>query len=225
MNGAHDLGGREGLGPVNPTTEEPLFHADWERTVFTLFVPAVMAGMNLDEFRHGIEQMHPVEYLSSPYYEHWLHTFVHGLIDKGVISAEEMEAKARLYRENPDAPLPARSDPEQAKLMLDILRAGASTKMEVTDTPRFKVGQTVEVRNYQPTGHTRLAGYLRGKVGTVDRVYDAFVFPDTNSRREGEQPQYIYSVRFDAAHVWGPDTAEPNETIYFDFWESYLTAA
>jgi hypothetical protein len=36
MNGAHDLGGMHGLGPINPEpeTEEPVFHADWEKRVF-----------------------------------------------------------------------------------------------------------------------------------------------------------------------------------------------
>lgn len=227
MNGVHDLGGLEGLGPVNPTKQgkEPAFHSEWEKSVFSMLVPALLAGINLDEFRHGIEKMHPVEYLSSRYYEHWLHTMAHGLIEKGVISEAEFEERTRHYLDNPDAPLPERSDPEQVKLLLDVLHAGASTKMPTDATPRFKVGETVRVKTYHPSGHTRAARYMRGKQGVVDRVYDSFVFPDTNSRREGENPQYVYSVRFEAAHVWGAETSEPNETIYFDLWEPYLEAA
>ncbi|MEW6472401.1 MAG: nitrile hydratase subunit beta [Actinomycetota bacterium] len=224
MNGVHDLGGTEGLGPVAPTREgeEPVFHADWERTVFAMLVPSLLAGINLDEFRHGIEKMHPAEYLSSRYYEHWLHTIERNLIDKGVIDAKELEEKARFYRNNPDAPLPNRQDAAQTNLLLDVLRAGASTRMPTDAEPRFKPGQTVRVKNHHPSGHTRLARYLRGKQGVVDRVYDSFVFPDTNSKREGEHPQYVYSVRFEAEEVWGPETSEPRESIYFDFWEPYL---
>jgi nitrile hydratase beta subunit len=227
MNGVHDLGGTEGLGSVAPTREgeEPVFYSDWERRVFAMLVPSLLAGINLDEFRHGIERMHPAEYLSSRYYEHWLHTIEKNLVSKGVIDSKELGEKTRYYRENPDAPLPERQDAEQTKTLLEIMHAGASTKMPTSASAKFKPGQTVVVKNYHPSGHTRAARYLRGKHGVVDRVYDSFVFPDTNSKGEGENPAYVYSVRFDAQEVWGPDTSEPNETIYFDLWEPYLEAA
>jgi nitrile hydratase subunit beta len=226
MNGVHDLGGTDGLGPVAPIKEgeEPLFYADWERATFAMLVPSFLAGINLDEFRHGIERMHPAEYLSSRYYEHWLHTYEKNLTEKGVIDPDEFEEKVRYYRENPDAPLPDRQDPEQTKQLLDVMHAGASTRMPAQGEPKFKPGQPVRTRNHHPSGHTRLPRYLRGKQGVVDRVFDSFVFPDTNSRREGENPQYVYSVRFEAQEVWGAETSEPNETIYFDCWESYLEA-
>ena len=227
MNGVHDLGGTEGLGPVAPTKEgeEPVFYSDWERAVFGLLVPSLLAGMNLDEFRHGIERMHPAEYLSSRYYEHWLHTIETNLTEKGVIDPNELEEKVRHYRENPDAPLPDRQDAEQTKTLLEVMHAGASTRMPTDGEPRFKPGQTVRVKNHHPSGHTRLARYLRGKQGVVDRVHPSFVFPDTNSKREGENPQYVYSVRFEAPEVWGAETSESNETIYFDLWEPYLEGA
>ncbi|HKN40424.1 MAG TPA: nitrile hydratase subunit beta [Acidimicrobiia bacterium] len=227
MNGVHDLGGTEGLGRVAPTKEgeEPVFYSDWERAVFAMLVPSLLAGINLDEFRHGIERMHPAEYLSSRYYEHWLYTMEKNLIEKGVIDAKELEERTRYYLENPGAPLPARQDAEQTRSLLEIMRAGVSTRMPKQGDPQFKPGQPVRVKNYHPSGHTRLARYLRGKLGIVDRVYDSFVFPDTNSKLEGENPQHVYSVRFDAQEVWGPETSEPAEMIYFDFWEPYLEAA
>lgn len=227
MNGVHDLGGTEGLGPVAPLKEgeEPRFYADWERAVFAMLVPSLLAGVNLDEFRHGIERMHPAEYLSSRYYEHWLHTYETNLTAKGIIDRTELEEKIRYYRENPDAPLPERQDPGQTKTLLEVLHAGASTKMPRDGEPQFKVGQTVRVKNQHPSGHTRMARYLRGKQGVVDRVYDSFVFPDTNAKGEGENPQFVYSVRFQAQEVWGAETSEPNEAIYFDLWEPYLDAA
>lgn len=94
MNGMHDLGGMHGMGPINPEANEPVFHADWERRVFGLFVTAFAGGhFNVDEFRHGIERMAPAHYLESSYYEHWLHAIETLLIEKGAISRQELDAR------------------------------------------------------------------------------------------------------------------------------------
>lgn len=224
MNGVHDLGGVDGLGPIAPPAEEAIFHSEWEKRVFAMFIPYAQAGLNLDQFRHGIEKMHPVEYLTGRYYEHWLRTIEDGLVDKGVIDPEELEARTRHYLENPDAPLPEASNPEQIEEFLEVYKNGGSTRRESDQPAKFEVGQRVRVVNINPTGHTRSARYLRGKVGAVERVYEPFVFPDTNSKEEGENPQYVYNVRFDAEDVWGTLEGE-RHTILFDFWEPYLEAA
>jgi nitrile hydratase subunit beta len=224
MNGVHDLGGLDGLGSVNPEADEPVFHSEWERVVFAMFIPFVFAGLNLDQFRHGVEKMHPVEYLSSRYYEHWLRTIEDGLVSKGVIDEQELEERVRHYLENPDAPLPEGGDPSQADRFIEIYRTGGSTRRDSDKRPRFKAGERVRVRNINPTGHTRCARYLRGKEGVVERVYDAFVFPDTNAKEEGENPQPVYNVRFDAAEVWGPARDREHHTLRFDLWEPYLEA-
>lgn len=90
--------------------------------------------------------------------------------------------------------------------------------------PRFKVGDRVRARNVHPTGHTRLARYVRGKRGVIARVYGAHVFPDSNAMGRGEDPQWLYAVRFEARELWG-DSAEPGQAVYFDAWESYLEPA
>ncbi len=69
--------------------------------------------------------------------------------------------------------------------------------------------------------HTRLPGYARGKTGVIATVNGAFVFPDSNAQSLGENPQYCYSVRFEAAELWGSDT-KSNSCVYIDMWESYL---
>jgi nitrile hydratase beta subunit len=225
VNGVHDLGGLDGLGAIDPTPEERVFHSEWEKRVFAMFIPFAAAGLNLDQFRHGIEKLHPVEYLAGRYYEHWLHTIEDGLVSKGVIDAHELEERTRQYLENPDSRLPEGGDPEQAERFVQLYRTGASTRRETDAQPRFKVGDRVRVRNLNPTGHTRCARYLRGKEGVVERVYDAFVFPDTNAEEEGENPQPVYNVRFDAADVWGPGQDGERHMIRFDLWEPYLEAA
>ena len=94
MNGIHDLGGMHGHGPVNPEPDEPVFHAEWERRVFALQMATFAGGhYKVDEFRHAIERMDPAHYLESSYYEHWLCAMETLLIEKGVLSQAELDAK------------------------------------------------------------------------------------------------------------------------------------
>lgn len=95
MNGVHDLGGEQGHGPINPETNEPVFHADWEKRAFAMFFATFAGGMlNVDEFRYAIERMEPAEYLRSSYYEHWLHTYETLLTEKGILTRDELERRA-----------------------------------------------------------------------------------------------------------------------------------
>ncbi len=94
MNGMHDLGGMHGIGRIVREKDEPVFHADWERRMVGLFIAAFAGGhYNVDEFRHAIERMDPAEYLTSSYYEHWLHSLETLLVEKGVVKKEELDAK------------------------------------------------------------------------------------------------------------------------------------
>jgi len=94
MNGIHNLGGMHGIGRIVREKDEPVFHADWERRMVGLFIAAFAGGhYNVDEFRHAIERMDPAEYLTSSYYEHWLHSLETLLVEKGVVKKEELDAK------------------------------------------------------------------------------------------------------------------------------------
>ena len=100
MNGVHDLGGMHGMGPIDPEPNEPVFHASWERTVFGLFVTTFAGGhFNVDQFRHAIEKMHPAHYLTSSYYEHWLHAMESMLIDSKVLSESEITDRMAQLKE------------------------------------------------------------------------------------------------------------------------------
>lgn len=93
MNGVHDLGGMDGMGPIDVEPNEPVFHAEWERRVFGMFLPIFAAGyFNIDELRHAIERMGPA-YLTTTYYEHWLHAYETLLVEKGAITAQELAAR------------------------------------------------------------------------------------------------------------------------------------
>ena len=44
MDGIHDLGGKQGFGPVRYTLNAPAFHARWEVRANSLYAHAVRSG-------------------------------------------------------------------------------------------------------------------------------------------------------------------------------------
>ncbi len=93
MNGAHDLGGMHGLGPINaePEAEEPVFHTAWEKRVFGLTLAAGSLGKwNIDISRHARERQHPIDYLRHTYYENWLVGLEKLLVEAGLVTTEEL---------------------------------------------------------------------------------------------------------------------------------------
>ena len=222
MDGVHDLGGMQGFGPVEREENEPTFHAAWEAAVLAMMRAGGSRGLfNIDEFRHGIERMVPAHYLRATYYEKWLDGVTRILVEKGVVGAEELAARRAFFERQPDAPataplsgpLPPRPPFNQGWVQDAIRETGA--------TPRFAPGDPVRTREMHPHGHTRLPRYARGKRGVIHRCHGIHVFPDTNAHGQGEQPQPLYSVRFDARELWG-ESAEPNQVVHIDLWESYL---
>lgn len=219
MNGAHDLGGMHGFGPIGANPDEPLFHAEWERKCFALTLAAGFTGQwNIDASRFAREQMPPAEYLATGYYEHWLYGLEYLLADRGMATPEEM-ADGRLHVE----PKPIARALE-AKDVGKVLSKGGPSERASDAKPQFGVGDRVRTANINPATHTRLPRYARGKVGTVELLHGTHVFPDTNARYAGEEPQHLYTVRFDGEELWGPD-AEPGTSTSLDLWESYLDAA
>lgn len=225
MTRIHDLGGRRGFGRVQAEEDEPVFHEPWEKDIFGIMLATMGQGIyNLDEFRHGIEKMPPSEYLGTTYYEHWLETVEQNLVAHGIITREALDERLKLYAQTPDAILPERKNPELVQQLKRLVKEGGSTARQVERERKFKKGDRVQVRNVYPSGHTRLPNYVRGKHGVIDRVYPAFVLPDTNAHLKGENPEHVYAVQFDAQELWG-DAAEANSEVYVDLWESYLEPA
>jgi nitrile hydratase len=222
MDGVHDLGGMQGFGPVEREENEPTFHAGWEAVVLAMQHAGRLGLLyNIDEFRHGIERMAPAHYLRASYYEKWLEGMTRVLLEKGVVNAEELTARQTFFEQRPDAPATAGlSGPPRAR---DASRRGSMTDFirDTGATPRFGPGDPVLTRDMHPHGHTRLPRYARGKRGVIHCCHGIHVFPDTNAHGQGEQPQPLYSVRFDARELWG-ESAEPNQAVHIDLWESYL---
>jgi nitrile hydratase beta subunit len=225
VNGIHDLGGMHGFGPVEREQDEPVFHADWERVVYAIQRARTALDLfNIDEMRHGIERMPPLQYLAASYYERWLATIELNLVEKGILSPEEIEARTAYFRDQPGAEVPRRDDPALVERVASTLRANPHFDRELARPPRFREGDHVVTHHFQPRGHTRLPRYARGKRGIIDRVRGGYVFPDTSAHGAGEQPQPVYSVCFESAELWA-DSAEPRASVYLDLWESYLEPA
>ena len=105
-----------------------------------------------------------------------------------------------------------------------VLYRGGPTERDTNTTAKFKAGDPVRAKNINPTTHTRLPRYVRGRVGTIERIIGCHVFPDSNASGAGENPQWLYTVRFDGPELWGKD-ADPTLSVSVDAWESYLEPA
>ena len=215
MNGIHDLGGMHGYGPVSIEPNEPAFHHDWEARVMGMTFPVlVQSGATPDKHRHAVERMMPAHYLSSPYFEHWLHALETLLLDKDLVTKAELES-GRAAPGNKATPVLT------ADIAGAVLATGASAKRAEGAAPRFKPGDRVRTRNDHPINHTRLPRYARGKVGTIQIDHGIFVTPDAVAHDLGEKPQHVYSVRFVARELWG-NNASMVDTLRLDLWDEYL---
>jgi nitrile hydratase beta subunit len=216
MNGIHDLGGMQDMGPVPYERTEPVFHESWEGRVFALNrATGAWRKWNIDASRFQRELIPPAEYLRMSYYGRWLEALVELLLKTGLVTQEELESGQ-----------PSRGSPKLApQLMPDQvgpwLAHGAPTNRNVPSAAHFRVGQSVRARNMHPVGHTRLPRYARGKSGTIVRDHGGFVYPDTNALFQGEQPRHLYSVRFSAQELWGAQ-AKAQDSVSLDLWEPYL---
>jgi nitrile hydratase beta subunit len=219
MNGPHDLGGQMGFGSVAPEKDEPIFHAEWEKRALGVTLTAgAMGHWTIDESRHARESLHPADYYSSSYYEIWIKALETLLKRHGFVTAEELASGTVLG---------AGTTPKRvlkAENVASVLARGGPCDRPVEGSARFEAGDRVRAKNFNPTGHTRLPRYARGKVGVVEAVRDGFVFPDSNAHAQGENPQRVYTVVFDGREIWG-EGADPTLTVSIDAWESYLEPA
>lgn len=217
MNGAQDLGGMMGFGPVVPEQNEPIFHAPWERRALGVTLCCNALGeWNIDINRHSRESLHPVDYLSFSYYEVWIAGLTRLLAARHIVTPEELAAGKALT-----APVPTKRSALKAADVPALLAKGGPCDRPLPRTAVFNVGDRVRAKNINPVGHTRLPRYVRGKAGIVERIQGSFVFPDTNAHGKGEDPQWVYSVVFTGPEVWGK-AADPSLTIAVDCWEPYL---
>src|SRR3954468_23756353 len=93
MEGAHDMGGVAWSGPVVPEPDEPMFHAEWERRAFAITLAMGMpGGWNIDMSRFAREDRPPQDYLSKSYYQIWLAGLERLMLERSLVSPDEVAA-------------------------------------------------------------------------------------------------------------------------------------
>ena len=204
MDGVHDLGGRQGFGPVRYMHDAAAFHARWEVRVNALYAQAVRAGLfNMDEYRHAIERMEPRHYLSASYYERSLTSLATLCVEKGIVPLAELE--------------------ERAGGTFRIAQPAAPGRGNVASRTSFVPGDRVRVRDDHVAGHVRMPAYIRGRTGVVVGVSPAYPFPDAHAHGVAADDEPTYDVRFHAEDLW-PGSAEP-ALVHVGVFASYLTPA
>jgi nitrile hydratase len=219
MNSIHDMGGMQGLGPVAPEQNEPVWHAPWEARVYALSGAIGAWGRwTGDASRQQIEGMPAADYLRLSYYEKWLYGLTENGIRHGLFTREEVDTGL------PDPLAPKATPPLTAGRVAEVMLRGGPKTREVERQPRFRIGDAIVTRNIHPLTHTRLPRFARGKAGVITALHGAHVFPDTNAQFQGENAQPLYTVKFQARTLWG-EAANPRDTVCLDLWEDYLDPA
>jgi len=219
MNGVHDMGGMQDMGPVKAEPNEPVFHHSWEGRIFALRrAMGAWRKWNIDASRYAVELVPPVDYLRLSYYERQFVAFLEMLVEHKFVTPEELQSGA------PAADTPTATPALTVEKAKALIAKGVPVKRDLPIAPRFQPGQKIRTLNINPATHTRLPRYARDKSGTIGRDHGVFVFPDTNATFLGEHPQHLYSVRFAARELWGQQ-ASRNDSVYLDMWDAYLEPA
>ena len=203
-----DLGGMDVPGAIVQEPEGEHFHAPWEPRVMALVVAMGPTGMSNIDMNRAARETLP-NYRDLSYYEIWLAALEKLAQEKGVLS---------------DSP-PAPKQVLRADLVAPVIRQGSPFARAPTALARYAVGDRVRTIDTQPDHHTRLPAYARGKVGTVERIHGAHVFPDTNAHGLGESPQWLYTVAFEEQELWGAREPRQRSIISVDAFEPYLAPA
>jgi nitrile hydratase len=207
------MGGMHGLGPIAPEPDEPVFHADWERRVHAMVIASPTRG-NIDAGRRQRERIPGPHYLRMSYYEKWFTALCEMLVAGGAVTTEELASGEA----DPAAP---KTTPRLAPGDVTAALSRQGSYLRNAGAPAFQVGDSVRARNLNPTGHTRLPRYVRGRVGVIERSHGAHVFPDVHAHGGGESPRPLYAVRFAARELWG-EAAPAGDSVSLDLWEPYL---
>ncbi|MGQ0483876.1 MAG: nitrile hydratase subunit beta [Hyphomicrobiales bacterium] len=216
MNGPQDMGGMMGFGPVVPEADEPVFHAGWEARAFALTLAMGGTGSwTIDASRHARERLAPLAYWSSSYYEIWFAGLIKLLSERGLVTADEVRTGKSVQPPGPVARV------LKAETIAGALARGGPANRAAPGPARFKTGDKIRTRNIHPEGHTRLPRYARGHVGEIVRIHGCHVFPDAAAHGRGDDPHWLYTVKFSARELWGHDE---RNCVHIDLWEPYLEA-
>jgi nitrile hydratase len=216
MDGIHDLGGREGFGPIRwkPDEHAPSFHEEWQARAWAICMRMFAkwqrddSGWTLDWFRHVLERIDPPDYLSMNYFDKWVQSCMAVLIDDGTFDLDDfVNGVSRAKSAGAVEPSSERAKSDQ-------------TSAINASNPLFVVGDAVTAKPIIGAMHTRLPGYIRGRSGLIDADHGMQILADASARGEMKR-EHLYTVGFAASELW-PEATDRKDTIYVDLWESYL---
>jgi nitrile hydratase subunit beta len=218
MDGVHDMGGMHGFGKVEPETDEPVFHAEWEARCLALNrATGLLGAWTIDDQRASVEGLPPDVYLSTSYYGKWALGLERRVLEHGLADAAEITAGHALRAANPLGRKFTAADVPRT------LTRGSYGRTAPAPA-RFKVDDRVRTKNIHPSTHTRLPRYARGHVGVIEAIRGCHVFPDAVTTGAGENPQWLYTVLFEGHELWG-EKADPTLKISIEAFEPYLEPA
>ena len=160
----------------------------------------MLGQWNLDQSRYSREKTDPVHYLSSTYYEHWLHGLEILLLEKGMITEDELTTGKSRGKTKLEA-----ANPEKVQKIIDT---GASTELKAHSTNRFSLNQTVQVKSGNPKTHTRVPSYVKGIQGTISKLHGAHIYADEHAKSGNKVPEHLYCVRFEGCLLYTSDAAD-----------------
>ncbi len=216
MDGAHDLGGKQGFGPIEVETDFVAWHEPWQARAWAITRSTFRSDWTLDWWRHVRELIDPVDYLSRHYFDSWLQLQTAALIDSGVLTLEEAVTGKAAGRA-------ADADPMAPEAPAEIAATAATFDRPLDRDPAYQPGDAIRTRSMGATGHCRLPGYAQGRQGRIHAYHGAHIFAD-DSAKGNEHPDHIYSVVFEAGELW-PEAKGRRDRVFLDLWEAYLEPA
>jgi nitrile hydratase len=147
--------------------------------------------------------MDPRHYLTASYYERSLTGLATLLVEKNVVTSEELDARAGGH--------------------VPLSRPGVPGRGNAVVRQSFQPGDRVRVRDDHVPGHVRMPGYVRGKMGVVVSESPAYPFPDAHAHGIDADDEPTYDVRFRTEDLW-PESAD-RALVHVAVFQSYLERA
>ena len=158
-------------------------------------------------------------YLTRSYYEKWFLRNQNLLIERGLIDADEVAAGHALR--------PAKNL-TRGPFCTRRYGKGHQTRLVIAGRrrrPRSSKSATACARKTSTRRRTRVCRATRAATSAWSSACTARTsFPDSAAAGKGEDPQWLYTVRFDAQELWGAD-AEPKLKVSIEAFEPYLEHA
>ncbi len=221
MSRVHDMGGRLGDGAIPDKDDAVVFHQAWHARALALTLASgALGAWNIDISRHARERLSPGDYTRFSYYEKWMAALANLLVERGLLTPEELAGKGD--------PAPLSPQALREKAVSAMMHKVVPYSRDIAEKPAFKVGDVVRTLDHSPAkipnGHTRLPRYAMGKTGTVRLCHGAHVFPDSHAHDLGEAPAPLYAVEFSAKALWGGEQPD-GDSMVLDLWQPYLVPA